>query len=39
MPKPFCIDVKSEADRLALKKAVEQIIKKNQKAFDNLAKS
>jgi hypothetical protein len=39
MSRPFCIDVKSEAGRLALKKSVEQIIKKNQKVFDKLAKS
>jgi Asp-tRNA(Asn)/Glu-tRNA(Gln) amidotransferase B subunit len=39
MSRHFCIDVKSEAGILTLKKAVEQIIKKNQKVFDNLAKS
>jgi len=37
--RPFCIDVKSEAGKLALKKSVEQIIKRNQKVFDKLAKS
>ncbi len=39
MPRLFCINVKSEAGKAALKKSVEQLIKKNQKVFDNLAKS
>gem|GEM_PF-1778349 len=39
MSKPFCLNVKSEAGKLQLQKTVEQIIKKNQKVFDNLAKS
>ena len=39
MSRRFCINVKSEAGKVALKKSVEQIIKKNQKVFDNLAKS
>jgi hypothetical protein len=39
MPRLFCISVKSEAGKEALEKSVEQIIKKNRKVFDNLAKS
>lgn len=39
MPRPFCTDVKTESGKATLKKLVEQIIKKNQKVFDNLAKS
>ncbi len=39
MSRPFCINVKSEAGKLALKKSVEEIIRKNQKVFDKLAKS
>jgi len=39
MSRSFCRNVKSEAGKLALKKSVEQIIKKNQKVFDKLAKS
>ena len=39
MPRLFCINVKSEVGKAALKKSVEQIIKKNQKVFDKLAKS
>jgi len=39
MSRSFCINVKTEAGKVALKKSVEQIIKKNQKVFDKLAKS
>jgi hypothetical protein len=39
MPRPFCTDVETKSGKATLKKLVEQIIKKNQKVFDNLAKS
>jgi uncharacterized protein YwgA len=39
MPRPFCTDVETKSGKATLKKIVEQIIKKNQRVFDNLAKS
>jgi hypothetical protein len=39
MPRPFCTDVETRIGKATLKKIVEQIIKKNQRVFDNLAKS
>jgi len=39
MPRLFCVNVKKENGHAILQKSVERIIKKNQKVFDELAKS
>jgi len=39
MPRPFCTEVETKSGKATLKRLVEQIIKKNQRVFDNLAKS